>query len=235
VQQIGMKEVPARLPDAMLARCALLPRKPDPVVLTGERVVLRPLDVERDCEGLHAISCGAPVTLGDRRIDAYDPEREIWRWMKGSANHSAAELRAYLTPQAAIPDLLLLVVLDRPTSAPIGVAAYMANHPEDLKIELGHIWYGPIAQGTGAAREATHLMLGHAFALGYRRVEWKCDALNERSRRSALSYGFTYEGTQDCHMIVKGRSRDTAWFRMLETEWPQIQQRERSAPRSRAR
>ena len=102
---------------------------------------------------------------------------------------------------------------------PVGVACLMANRPADLKIELGSIWYGPIAQGTGVAREATQLMLAHAFGLGYRRVEWKCDALNERSRRAALSYGFTFEGIHEAHMIVKGHSRDTAWFRYLVEEW----------------
>src|SRR5205085_11593657 len=101
---------------------------------------------------------------------------------------------------------------------PAGSASFMANRPEDLKIELGSIWYGPIVQGTGVSREATMLMCAHAFGLGYLRVEWKCDARNERSRRSALSYGFTFEGIQQAHMIVKGRNRDTAWFRMLEHE-----------------
>jgi RimJ/RimL family protein N-acetyltransferase len=109
-------------------------------------------------------------------------------------------------------------VRDRRTGTPVGVACFMANRPDDLKIELGGIWYGPIAQGTGASREATRLMCAHAFGLGYRRVEWKCDARNERSRRAALSYGFTFEGIQEAHMIIKGRSRDRAWFRMLERD-----------------
>ncbi len=66
------------------------------------------------------------------------------------------------------------------------------------------------------------MMLRHAFALGYRRVEWKCDALNERSRRAALRLGFTFEGIQDAHWIIKGRNRDTAWFRLLDREWPAV-------------
>lgn len=220
-----MNQVPDRLPEAVLARRDRLPRKPADVVLAGERVVLRPIDLERDLEPLHAVSSGAPFTLGDRHVPAYDPDALIWRWMKGSPNRSAAELRAYLEPQASAPDIKALVVCDRASSTPVGVSCFMANRPEDLKVELGAIWYGPIAQGTGAAREATRLMLAHAFRLGYRRVEWKCDVLNERSRRSALSYGFTFEGVQEAHMIVKGRSRDTAWFRMLDTEWPAIEAR----------
>jgi len=216
---IGSSDVPASLPADVLARRDRLPRKPAPVVLSGERVELRPLDVARDIEPLHAVSNGHPFTLGDRHVEAYDPDPVIWRWMRGRTHRDAAELRAYLAPLAAVPDMLMMTVVDRPTATPIGVACFMANRPEDLKVELGHIWYGPIAQGTGASREATRLMLAHAFGLGYRRVEWKCDALNVRSRRAALSYGFTFEGVQEAHMIVKGRSRDTAWFRMLDTEW----------------
>ncbi|HEY4055496.1 MAG TPA: GNAT family protein, partial [Kofleriaceae bacterium] len=83
------------------------------------------------------------------------------------------------------------------------------------------IWYGPSAQGTGISRAATKLMLGHVFGLGYRRAEWECDALNVASRRAALSYGFLFEGIQDAHYIIKGRNRDTAWFRMLASEWNQ--------------
>jgi len=216
---IGSSDVPESLPADLLARRDRLPKKPAPVVLSGERVELRPLDVDRDVEPLHAVSNGRPFTLGDRHVEAYDPDPVIWRWMRGRPHRDAAELRAYLAPQVAAPDTLMMTVVDRPTATPIGVACFMANRPDDLKVELGHIWYGPIAQGTGAAREATRLMLAHAFGLGYRRVEWKCDALNVRSRRSALSYGFTFEGVQEAHMIVKGRSRDTAWFRMLDTEW----------------
>jgi RimJ/RimL family protein N-acetyltransferase len=100
------------------------------------------------------------------------------------------------------------------------VATYMANVPQHLKIELGSIWYSPLAQRTGANLEATTMMLGHAFDLGYRRVEWKCDARNERSIAAALKMGFTFEGIQEYHYIVKGRNRDTAWFGMLDRDWP---------------
>lgn len=203
----------------VLARCGALPRKPDPVVLVGERVELRPVDVERDAATLHAVTCGAPYQLAGRRVGAYDSEELVWRWMKGGPFPDATALRAYLADYVAEPDTLTLAVCDRATGTPVGVAAFMTNRPLDLKVELGCIWYGPIAQGTGASREATWLMLGHAFGLGYRRVEWKCDANNERSRRAALSYGFSFEGIHECHMIVKGRSHDTAWYRMLDHEW----------------
>jgi RimJ/RimL family protein N-acetyltransferase len=99
------------------------------------------------------------------------------------------------------------------------MTTFMSNSPENLKIELGGIWYSPLVQGTHANTEATYLMLGHAFALGYRRVEWKCNDRNYRSRRAALRMGFQFEGIQEAHFIVKGRNRDTAWFRILDHEW----------------
>lgn len=217
-----------RLPDEVLARRDRLPRKPAPVVLTGARVELRPLDLDAHLESLHAVSCGAPFTLGDRRVEAYDPDEQIWRWMKGGPHRDAAALGAYLARQVAAPDQLPMAVIDRASAVPVGVASFMANQPEDLRIELGNIWYGPIAQGTGASREATYLMCAHAFELGYRRVEWKCNALNERSRRAALSYGFSFEGVQEAHYIIKGRNRDTAWFRILDHEWPAVAARSRT-------
>lgn len=206
------------LPADLLALAERLPTKPAAVTLTGDRVVLRPF-VDADVEALHAVSDGRPVAVGARRHAAYDPGELIWKWMSGGPFRDAPALGAYLGAFAAKPDVLTLTVVDRETSHPLGVASLMANRPADLKLELGAIWYGPIAQGTGASREATHLMCAHAFGLGYRRVEWKCDSRNERSRRAALSYGFTFEGIQQHHMIVKGASRDTAWFRMLAAEW----------------
>ena len=121
-----------------------------------------------------------------------------------------------------------LCVEDVATGQPVGVVTFMSNFPEHLKIELGNIWYTPLVQGTGANREATYLMLRHAFGLGYRRVEWKCDALNARSRHTAERMGFTFEGVQQAHFIVKDRNRDTAWFRILDHEWPAVEARLRA-------
>jgi RimJ/RimL family protein N-acetyltransferase len=120
------------------------------------------------------------------------------------------------------PNGLCLCVFDVPTGQPVGAVNFMTNMPEHLKVELGSIWYSPLVQRTKANLESTYLMLGHAFAIGYRRVEWKCDSLNERSRRSALRMSFRFEGIQECHYIIKGRNRDTAWFRILDHEWPGV-------------
>lgn len=206
------------LPTEVLALAARLPVKPAAVTLTGDLVVMRPF-VDTDVASLHAVSNGEAVTLGSRAHGAYDPGEAIWKWMFGGPYRDAAALGASLSEFAAKPDVRTLTICERETMHPVGVASLMANQPAHLKLELGSIWYGPIAQGTGASREATQLMCAHAFGLGYRRVEWKCDARNERSRRAALSYGFTFEGIQQQHMIVKGDSRDTAWFRLLSTEF----------------
>ncbi|HEY4239206.1 MAG TPA: GNAT family protein [Kofleriaceae bacterium] len=205
---------------AQLAARATLPRKPAPITLTGERVVLAPLDLPADLPRLFAISNGEAVTVAGRRVEAYDPDERVWRYMSAGPFASAAALGDWLAIQLAAPDGAPLTVRDRATGDLLGVANFLANMPAHLKVELGSIWYSPAAQGTGASAEATQLMLAHAFALGYRRVEWKCDALNAPSRAAALAYGFAFEGIQDAHYIIKDRNRDTAWFRMLDREWP---------------
>jgi RimJ/RimL family protein N-acetyltransferase len=200
-------------PPEVLARRHSLPQKPAPVTLQGARVVVEPLDLDRDIDALHTISSGQPVA----GQPAYDANERIWRYMSGGPFADADGLRAWLSAQDAAPDGRPFVV--RADGRPVGVANLIANQPMHLKIELGSIWYGPIAQRTGVSREVTELLLGHVFALGYLRAEWKCDAKNEPSRRAALAYGFQFEGIQDAHYIIKGKRRDTAWFRMLAHEW----------------
>ena len=194
-----------RLPDEVLARRAHLPKKPAAVTLTGELVEVRPLDLDADIDELHVISSGP------------DCDERVWRFMSGGPFATAADLRSWLAEQDAATDGRPFTIHMR--GRRVGVANLMANQPQHLKIELGSIWYGPIAQRTGASREVTTLLLRHVFNLGYRRAEWKCDARNEASRRAALSYGFAFEGVQDAHYIIKGRNRDTAWYRMLADEW----------------
>jgi RimJ/RimL family protein N-acetyltransferase len=210
------------LPAEVLARRERLPLKVAPVTLTGALVRLAPLDVRRDVAALHERSNGQPAGLGPRTIAAYDADTLVWRYLFSGPFATAGELAGYLEEQVAAANGLCLCVFDRATDSPIGVVNFMNNVPEHLKIELGGIWYSPLAQRTGANTEATYLMLRHAFGLGYRRVEWKCDALNARSRHAAQRMGFTFEGIQDAHFIIKDRNRDTAWFRILEQEWPAV-------------
>jgi len=214
-----------KLASEVLDRRATLPRKPAGVTLEGALVKLVPLDLERDLDALYAASDGRPATWGEHCAGTYEPDASVWRYMPAGPFRDPAALAGYLRTLLAAPDGLCLCVTDPRTGQQLGVVNFQANFPEHLKIELGGIWYSPVAQGTGANTEATHLMLEHAFGLGYRRVEWKCDALNERSRRAAERLGFTFEGIQDAHYIVKGRNRDTAWFRMLDTEWPRARER----------
>lgn len=202
-----------------------LPVKPAPVELQGRYVRLAPLDLARDLEALYRVSDGRPVQIGARRTDAYDADALVWRYLFAGPFESPEGLGAFLSGLIATPNLLPLTVFDQRSGHAVGMAAYTNNFPEHLKLELGHIWYSPVVQQTHANLETAYLMLRHAFELGYRRVEWKCDALNERSRRSALRIGFRFEGIQEAHFVIKGRNRDTAWFRMLSTEWPEIQAR----------
>lgn len=211
------------LPDDVLAKTRALPVKFAPVTLEGAHVRLVPLDLRRDIAPLFAVSNGEPVTLGDRQVGAYDPETMIWRYMTGGPFVSADAMADAFRPQVEAKDGLCLCVFDRATDRQVGAVNYMNNMPAHLKVELGSIWYSPVMQRTKANLESTFLMLAHAFALGYRRVEWKCDALNARSRRAALRMGFQFEGIQECHFIVKGyRNRDTAWYRILDREWPDV-------------
>jgi RimJ/RimL family protein N-acetyltransferase len=158
--------------------------------------------------------------VGHRTIGRYDALDFIWRYLRYGPFDSAAGCADYLESLAAPEDARPMLLIDKESDTPIGTLSFMANAPTHLKIELGHIWVAPVMQGSGVIYEAAYLMLRHCFDLGYRRLEWKCDAYNERSRRTALNLGFRYEATQEYHMIARGRNRDTAWFRLLDREWP---------------
>jgi RimJ/RimL family protein N-acetyltransferase len=220
-----MTEFPVNptLPDDVLQKRQIIPVKPAPVTLTGQQVRLQPLDITRDVPLLFARSNGEPATLGTKSIPSYDADTLVWRYMGGGPFATADALAAWLQGQLNASDGSPLAVFDIATDSPIGVANFMTNSPAHLSIELGNIWYSPLVQGTSANTEATYLMLKHAFELGYRRVIWKCDALNARSRKAALRLGFQFEGIHESHFIIKNRNRDTAWFRMLDKEWNTVQ------------
>jgi RimJ/RimL family protein N-acetyltransferase len=131
------------------------------------------------------------------------------------------EFKSWLVERAASTDPLFFAIVDAETGAPRGMASFLRMVPEHGVIEIGHIWFSPALQRTRTATEAIYLMARYAFDdLGYRRLEWKCDALNDASRRAAARFGFTYEGTFRQHLVVKGRNRDSAWFSILDGEWP---------------
>lgn len=214
-----MPPLPPPLPDDVLARRQTLPLKPAPVELHGKRFTLKPFEMARDLEALYPLANGAPIVIGERTYPAYDPDEMIWRYMSDGPFPTIDAMRAYFQRQLDLPNGLSFTVFDRTVNHPIGGINYISNDPNFLKVEIAAVWYSPIAQRTGANLEATYLLLKHAFDLGYRRLEWKCHADNERSRRSALRMGFKFEGVQEHHQIIKGRNRDTAWFRLLDHEW----------------
>lgn len=181
---------------------------PTTATIAGETVSLRPLDPATDVEALFAGSHG-------------DPEREaLWTYMPYGPFADAAAMRRWLEDCAASRDPAFRVVLDT-RGEPCGMASYLNIVPEHRRLELGHIWYTPAVQRTRANTETIYLMLRESFdRLGCRRVEWKCDALNGRSRRAALRLGLRFEGIFRHHMMVKGRNRDTAWFAAVDADWP---------------
>ena len=119
-------------------------------------------------------------------------------------------------------DPLFFAILDRADGKPAGVASYLRITPASGSIEVGHIHDAPRLQRSPAATEAMYLLMQRAFELGYRRYEWKCDALNAPSRAAALRLGFQYEGLFRQAVIYKGRNRDTTWFSIIDGEWPRL-------------
>jgi RimJ/RimL family protein N-acetyltransferase len=181
-------------------------RRPAPAILPGRYCTLRPLDPARDSESLYAATHG--------------PEREwLWAYLFTPPCASAAAFHAAVDARARSSDPLFFAI--EVGGEARGWASLMRITPEHRVIEIGHLLFSPALQRTPAATEAVALLARHVFEdLGYRRFEWKCDALNAPSRRAALRLGFVLEGIFRQHMIVKGRSRDTAWFAMLDGEWP---------------
>jgi RimJ/RimL family protein N-acetyltransferase len=153
--------------------------------------------------------------------DAVKGDDRIWTYMPSYGPFpDAAAFSAWVAARAALADPYAYAIVDSAGRA-VGVFTLMAIRPEHRVIEVGHVVYSPALQRTPLATEAQYLLARYAFeTLGYRRYEWKCDALNAASRRAALRYGFTLEGIFRQHMIGKGRSRDTAWYAMLDGEWP---------------
>ena len=124
---------------------------------------------------------------------------------------------------AAAPDLVYFAICDRATGEAFGKATYLDIYPQAGAIEIGGIWFAPAYQRTRAATEAMFLMLAYAMDdLGYRRMQWRCNARNAKSRAAARRLGFRFEGIWFNHMIVKGLNRDTAWYSILDTEWPAL-------------
>ena len=183
--------------------------RPQPRVLTGRVVTLRPFDLPAQAEELYQATHG--------------PERDdLWRYMNEGPFPSLAAFEASFEKKQRSTDPLFFAIVENATGLPVGQASYLRIEPAHRVIEVGNIVFTPALQRSCGATEAMYLMARHVFEdLGYRRYEWKCNALNQPSRRAALRLGFAFEGIFRQHTIVKGRNRDTAWFSMLDREWPQ--------------
>lgn len=180
---------------------------PQKDVREGNYVRIEPVDPTRHAEDLFALSQGHDA---------------IWTYLGYGPFADLASFRTWLSGCAQSSDPLFVTIVDKATGRASGMASFLRITPADGVIEIGHIWIAPAIQRTRQATEAIFLLMREAFDLGYRRLEWKCNALNAPSRRAALRFGFTFEGIFRQHMIVKGRNRDTAWFAMMDHEWPRI-------------
>jgi RimJ/RimL family protein N-acetyltransferase len=182
--------------------------RPGRTTLQGRAVKLTPIDPRAHGDALYEAINGE---AGDR----------LWHYLFEGPFADRATFDAHLQRIAASEDPLFFAILDKASESAVGYASYLRIEPLHRVIEVGNILYTPRLQQTTLATEAMYLMARHVFeGLGYRRYEWKCNALNAPSRRAALRFGFTFEGIFRQHMIVKGRNRDTAWFSMLDSEWP---------------
>ena len=164
------------------------------------------------------------LNAGNHTADLWQAVRghdEVWAYLADGPYASEADLRKSLGEKQVGPNAVFFAIVPKATGRIAGYASYMRMDPANGVIEVGNILLTPALQQTTAATEAMYLMARHVFEdLGYRRYEWKCNANNAPSRRAALRFGFTFEGVFRQHMVVKGENRDTAWFSMLDTEWP---------------
>ncbi|MFT6676565.1 MAG: RimJ/RimL family protein N-acetyltransferase [Sulfitobacter sp.] len=154
----------------------------------------------------------------------YQGQDHVWDYMPYGPFSSASQYHRWVRDHEAKPDPFFYAIRNLETGAWEGVASFLRVSPEMGSIEVGHICYSPALQRTRAATEAMYLMMKWAFEAGYRRYEWKCNALNAGSRRAAQRLGFSYEGVFRQAAVVKGRNRDTAWFAAIDSEWPALKE-----------
>lgn len=185
--------------------------KPDLRPLHGVVMLLEPVSARKHGQDLY-----------DSFTDN-DPAGHVWTYLGYGPWDSFEQFEAWLAEREASRDPWFYAFVRRDTGKACGMGSFMRCDAANGVIEIGHIWMSPGLQKSRAATEAIFLMIRHCFDdLGVRRLEWKCDALNAPSRRAAERFGFVFEGIFRQHLIVKGRNRDTAWFAMLDADWPRI-------------
>lgn len=187
--------------------------RPPKTDIEGRYCRVEPIDPTRHAADLHE------ANLKDR-------EGRIWTYLPYGPFASLDDYQAWLDRSCRGEDPLFYAVLDKRSGKAVGVASYLRIEPAVGVIEVGHINYAPELQKTAAATEAMYLLMRRVFEeLGYRRYEWKCDALNAGSRAAAVRLGFQFEGIFRQATIYKGRNRDTAWFGITDQDWPDIRRR----------
>jgi len=184
-------------------------RLPKRTTLRGRLVDLVPLDTKSHGDSLFELTGG-------------HGNKSLWLYLRSGPFPGRKSFDVYLKQLAASDDPLCFAIIDKPSGRALGWATFMRIEPTDRVVEVGNVVFTRALQRTTGATEAIYLMAKQAFEeLGYRRFEWKCNALNARSRKAALRFGFKFEGVFRQHMIVKGRSRDSAWFSIIDSEWPE--------------
>lgn len=184
--------------------------RPPRTPMAGRLCRLPPLDADAHAAALFA-------------ANAEDRTGAMWTYMPYGPFAAPADYREWAARAAAGEDPLFHAILDAASGAALGVASYLRIDPANGVIEVGHIAYAPPLRRQAAATEAMYLMMRRVFAeLGYRRYEWKCDALNAPSRRAAERLGFAFEGIFRQAAVVKGRNRDTAWYAVIDRDWPAL-------------
>jgi len=184
--------------------------RPPRTPMEGRYCRIEPIDPEKHAADLFA-------------ANSKDLDGRNWTYLAYGPFADLASYRDWMVSACLGDDPLFHTVIDGKTGKAVGVASYLRIDPPVGVIEVGHINYSPLIQRTPAATEAMFLMMRRVFdELGYRRYEWKCDALNAPSRKAALRLGFKFEGIFRQATIYKGRNRDTAWYAILDKEWPQI-------------
>jgi RimJ/RimL family protein N-acetyltransferase len=186
-----------------------IPPAPMRTVLQGRFCRLEPLDAAR-----HAADLFAANTV--------DSTGANWTYLPYGPYPELAPYAAWVETMSQSTDPQFFAIVDPASARAVGVASYLRITPASGSIEVGHINYSPLLQRKPAATEAMYLMMANAFDLGYRRYEWKCDALNAPSRSAAQRLGLSYEGIFRQATVVKGRNRDTAWYATIDSEWPTL-------------
>ncbi len=184
-------------------------KRPERVTLAGRWICLTPLEADKHAEALFEGANGG------------DKDR-LWTYLFDGPYDDPAVFKANIAAKARSTDPLFFAIVDNASGRAVGYQTFLRIDQANRVIEVGNILYTPAMQRTAGATEAQYLFARYAFdELGYRRYEWKCNDLNAPSKRAAERFGFTFEGIFRQHMIVKGRNRDTAWFAMLDREWPE--------------